>query len=1198
MVRKERYIGLGLDTDTAPDKRKTDVYWDAENIVIVNNGRSLSIKPIKGEVKILDFPETTMNNRKVLGTCIFMNTIYVFTWHTEFNVYVPETWNEIYKIDSSNVITRIARGQWDIESTYKLDIKANYENENIIKLYFIDGVNPLRYVNVLESSVEMHSIVDEVTLDIPSVALEVTGGGLTAGCVQYVYNLYNLYGSQSVLSPASELLSLAGFYRGFESGELTSYKVKIDIANINLATAYDAIKVYSIHYQELNQSPKVTLIYDQEVNNQTLSLYDDGNRSIATLAVSDLLAISPLPLIPNTLEIKRDRLFIANYTQPEFNPAIDMRAYSYADSNTSFYIKNDGVVEFYSSYVAVATDNDCINPDYDTYNKKYNSTDFGGTGLNIEYSFTSQALVTNVTPPKSFKRFEIYRIGIILLNAVGQRSPVKWVADFRVPTTFATNHVIGLTTNLTSAGVTALEALGVTNYQITIVERKPEDRTILSQGFIVPGCKYTTTGYDNVTGFTHPYYIAKDIVPSDSFDVGAYIGHNYYAGIDWEEDTGKPYPLKQDSVAFFYSTDSAFEANTVTPTKVRILGEAVRELETGGTFLMFHDTEVLGYQEYLSPVKAEPYWGARTEVQFPYHVMDQSHTISDAATGIYVYTVAQAKPYNSIYLNSYSSTTNVVNLESAILLKGGASGLLTTGTPVTNSISKSDMIDTVTDKMPTSYYARHMDSIALNFGNTTWHKTSVDYDKFDAFDIYNSGTFYRGLPLVELLRDVNNQYGGATYETKQRNEYLPLGELRDITTTPNDEYIGDIWLGTLSINRSDGLDFKATGQMGIYEYIDVAYIENNHNVYARSDSLYNITEGYFGNIDPRLYRLADLHKLTSVYNQVPNVFKNYPVQFTAQDINLYPLTVASSDSKAAGELYDSWLKFNPLNIKHMEGQYGPIAKLHNLNGDLLCIQSSGIAFVEVEPRVQTLDADGLNIQLGIGNVLYNHRYLITNSGTTRKQTVCEDGKGLYYYDDNLNLICTLHDGKLSTLKTVKGILDVYTSGPHSATYYNKMDHIYFQYDEFTLVYDILLQKFISKNTLLNSNKFLLPLNQELLQLDDTGTITSLYQQYVGATKDSSITYLICPDPTNEKVFHNLEYRLVGSDFTNIEVSNDRSISGATIPDTKTKFDIHRVHLPRVENSRERWRGIYIFVKLENDFDYSLDDLVVMYNIKG
>jgi hypothetical protein len=109
----------------------------------------------------------------------------------------------------------------------------------------------------------------------------------------------------------------------------------------------------------------------------------------------------------------------------------------------------------------------------------------------------------------------------------------------------------------------------------------------------------------------------------------------------------------------------------------------------------------------------------------------------------------------------------------------------------------------------------------------------------------------------------------------------------------------------------------------------------------------------------------------------------------------------------------------------------------------------------------------------------------------------------------------------------------------------------------------------------------------------------LHENYASSESlDSSVTYLMCPNPVYEKVFHNLEYRLQGNDFTSIFVENDLNQSGVLVPDTKNKFDIMRLHIPRMSNSMNKFRGYFIKVKLSNTAYFSLDDMVLMYNIKG
>lgn len=1235
MVRKERYIGLGLDTDTSPDKRKPDTFYDSENIQIINNGRGMSILPIQGETPItttfptISYPDTLQSDgvRKVVGTVYYNNYIYFFT-HTHA-ILKPVGTAYSYLVDElfsfstiTNTVTRLAYWQGvetDVDNrwfndTTKLDILLNYETPNLIKLYWVDGVHPLRSINVstISGVITANNLNFIKEVDLVAIATTIqSGGALVAGTIQYVYNYYNLYESQSSLSPVSNLVSISSFFKGYESKASTGLSVKLDITDVD--TTFDAIKIYSIHYQELNQTPLIKLIYDERIGtSSTLTIYDDGNRFVAELSLTDLLSINPIPYIPNTLAIKRERLFLGNYNNTNFNPDVDMRAYSFDSNGTSSVTRltNKGTTAnvAYADIGSIAEDHDCINADYNTYKYQYNSGNVGGTGVNISYTFVTTSLSTTVQPPKSLKRWEIYRIGIILYNKYGQKSPVKWIADFKVPN--YGNYAVGLTTQLTAAGESALLAAGTVNYQICIVERRPEDRTIISQGFIVPACKYTINGTStHESPYWYPYYTVKDIMLSGS-TAGANINEDYYMGKDWQTFTLgiDPRPMQNTAIQFFYSTDTIFETNSVLPTKVRILGEAVRQTGTGHlsyTEVKQHRDNELKLNATYN--EAEPYWGD-PGWHNPYHIMGQTDDTGVGDTEIVVYSVMQTKYYDILSLNGYSDTTNVVTLDTgypaAAFLTSGDITTLDPSDAVSNSATLNNLVrGSGPLYLATSYISSFSPTIALNFSSATWHRaggSSVNYSAFDAYGIYAGSSGLRGLPLVELLQDVPNQYGGSSYEAKLRNEYLPLGGLHTIDDTiANNDYIGDIWIGTLSVNRTDGLDDKTNGQMGIYEYVHVNYIENNHNVYARSDYMHSWTQGYFNGEDLRYFRIEDNHKLLGAYNQVPNVFTNYPTPLGYQDQENYPVSVIGSNAKVPGELLDSWLTYNPANTKLLEGQYGYLTKLHNLNGDLLGIQTTGIVLLEIEPRVQTIDSAGMAIQLGIGSLFYNHKYLVTNSGTTRKDSICEDGKQLYYWDSNINVLCSLHEGKLSTIKTVKTLVDSLPEGPHTSTFFNKRDHIYFQYDSYVLVYDLLLQKFVSKYTFLEDNEWLVAAGNILYQFSNTGTALVINSQFTGSYKASSITYSMCPDPVYEKVFHNLEYRLNGTNFTSVNVTNERgSTSGTVTPDIATKFDIHRLHLPRVAASRERFRGITIYVKLSNISNYSLDDIVLMYNIKG
>ena len=106
-----------MDQDTAPDKRQPDVYWDAENIRIVNNGRNLSVKPIKESAILVPasiLPEG-FTGYHVVGNIEVNNTLYLFVTNntsTSLNSFLVKT-------DPNRIINSALSKCW-IDSEYNL----------------------------------------------------------------------------------------------------------------------------------------------------------------------------------------------------------------------------------------------------------------------------------------------------------------------------------------------------------------------------------------------------------------------------------------------------------------------------------------------------------------------------------------------------------------------------------------------------------------------------------------------------------------------------------------------------------------------------------------------------------------------------------------------------------------------------------------------------------------------------------------------------------------------------------------------------------------------------------------------------------------------------------------------------------------------------------------------------------------------
>lgn len=156
-----------------------------------------------------------------------------------------------------------------------------YEHSELQKIYWVDGVNQMRYLNIADSyldslyegaggEVSHPAYVTEVNKlnSSPSFSLNhhieverITGGGIfSPGVIQWAFTYFNRYGAETNIVDMTPLYYIGEESRGVQAGETVgcSYKVKI----INPDTSFDYIRLYSIQRNSLNGTPVVKIVKD------------------------------------------------------------------------------------------------------------------------------------------------------------------------------------------------------------------------------------------------------------------------------------------------------------------------------------------------------------------------------------------------------------------------------------------------------------------------------------------------------------------------------------------------------------------------------------------------------------------------------------------------------------------------------------------------------------------------------------------------------------------------------------------------------------------------------------------------------------------------------------------------------------------------------------------------------------------------
>jgi len=1204
MIKRERYTATHLDTDSAPDKRDNTSYFAAFNLEVVNNGRTLSINPTKTKGIFESGGPTYLNT--IVGHVVVNDLLYLFEYRG-FGTYR----DIIHKVTKTGNITEIVKSDWGWSDATQLDVVGNRENEDIIKVYWADGTNQLRTLNLVDPDLYdgMNAdIVLPVELSKPTAEI-IQGGNLIAGKVQYAYSLFNLHGIESVVSALSAPLSISLNMEGGESAEVMPLSAEVDITGID--TTFEYIRVYSIHYQEVNQVPKITLIYETQITGTTLTVIDDGNLFISELSSEQFKFLGGVVLKPTTIAIKDNRLFAANYQTTNFDiphtSQMDSRVFSYDNGTPEFGIKQAGGSE--EKYVNPAAlwvadpdgVHDAINYDYDIYKYQSNGATPGAEGTNFKLGFNTTTTVDKDT--RSLKQGEIYRIGVVYRDQYNRATPVKWMCDLKIPY-YTPGTAVFIDCQFNNASV--FYTLGVRSFQLVIVKREPKDRSVSSPGFIVPGATFEwSDSSEPATGYTHPYYTLKRLFDFATTANGGYLLNDYTPSYDYDTPAGYVVaePIKNDDIQFFYSSDTVFDIENMYPvSQAHILGTArtgipfiagetkISYFKDGGPDNTLVVSTGLQYQLYNSLVPDMPDF-------LMYHsaVASPTSLFTFEVTMFHKYLQYEVMNPTDYLVNdkkSLTDSTPLKRLESDV------------GNKVSNILTIKDALfrDSGNERN-TSIDMGFAGCMVLFFEHSDWHVSSGGGGDYSIFKPVGTITTTIHLPLIELLRTITNQYGGSTYEDKNRNNYLLNGPVVKTSNggggvgVSNIE-LGDVYIGPLIVNRVDGLNTQKQAYWNNYEYVSIGNVEHNVDIYSRNDDMYEWYQGLDVSTLYGLFRLEDNHKLLGAYNQQNELILGISKPATFSTVENFEASIIASKQKFPNEVIDSWTDFLVNETIDLIGTYGSITKLYNFTNEIFSFQERAVSAITINPRIQIQADDGIGVELGTGTILYNYKYLTTKSGTSDMWSVTDDSISMYYYDDVSNSI-NIHTGEeFSTTKKIRNLMSgVINYGIVRSIYDIGKEDVLFSFGNKTIVYNKYIGGFTRTE---NEHEYLHAFNNKIYSI----VSDNLYAHYIGTDYNlMNITYLLAPMPTMDKVFHNIEYRKVGdNNFNSIEAEDTIGRTGIAAPPTiYNKFNINRIHIPRVTGGMERFRDVNILLTLQSPQSADglwVDDMVLMYNIKG
>lgn len=303
----------------------------------------------------------------------------------------------------------------------------------------------------------------------------------------------------------------------------------------------------------------------------------------------------------------------------------------------------------------------------------------------------------------------------------------------------------------------------------------------------------------------------------------------------------------------------------------------------------------------------------------------------------------------------------------------------------------------------------------------------------------NGATHLYNAYIVNYYRNLTSQYGGNTYAQRSNNVYIGASNFVRIDddsslNTVFDVFGGDISMGVFDVQRYIKIwdnDLSLDPEHSKLSQAFAFPVESTINVDLRSDK-YTFANGLTDDgsnstTDPNnedLTGTVDLgedfnyNKVYSVNDNIVSYFAK-PLEFILTDE--FDNRIYASDPKINGESTDSWSIFRVNEYIDLGGEHGPINKLEVLNNDMLSFQDSAVAVVAVNPRAVVQGSDGINLELGTGNVLYDYTNVSTSIGCKHQWGVLKSKTALYWPDINTNKIYRFGGRGVEPLSDIKGL---------------------------------------------------------------------------------------------------------------------------------------------------------------------------------
>ncbi len=477
-----KFVIKGMQRDLSVSKFNPEFAFENKNMRIAALGDNtlLSLVNEKGtslcEITWVTSPDgdTGETDSFVYGTpigkAVIDRKLILFTHKIGDTTEYPD---RIYRLWFDGDILKgmvLKRGNLGFLETNPIETLTSYESESVQKVYWVDGVNQPRVLNVVGTNTQSAKMdflpTFSRTLDV-NIERQQNGEGIfNSGTVQYIITYYEKFGQETNAVYVSPIYYISPNDRGGAPDETNTCSFLMQFSGIDIS--YDYMRIYSIQKSSESGTPLAHIVADVKISGSTYNYTDTGTYNTA-IDPTILMYLGGVEITASTITQKDNTLFLGDltlagdiFTEEQMRL---LKEYFSSKRNATTGLSTGSILYF--------------------SNKTFSYPE--GTGV---YLYENQ-LKYNSDIITTFKGGEYYRFGIQFMTAKGQWSQVFYVADIQntvYPVINLADHTVSIAKvvfNMTEE-LYGLLPSSVVSYRVVYAELSLADHTVIAQGALCP----------------------------------------------------------------------------------------------------------------------------------------------------------------------------------------------------------------------------------------------------------------------------------------------------------------------------------------------------------------------------------------------------------------------------------------------------------------------------------------------------------------------------------------------------------------------------------------------------------------------------------------------------------------------------------------------------------------------------------------